>query len=171
MSTMTDRRKQAITGVVPPQLDEAVIRVVWPSVATVPAIAGLGRSLIRSIVLAPLGWLLLAPFYFRKILPGLARRYTLTNRRLMIQKGLRRKPIEEVALIDIDDVRIQEDSNSPFFRAATLEIVAKDRVVMTLPGVPGPESFRHAIRNALKAWVPGKAATGEFIPASASKPT
>ena len=88
---MTDGRKQAVTGLVPPQLDETTIRVVWPSVAATPAVAALGRWLMRSMVLAPFGWLLLAPFYFKKILPGLACRYTLTNRRLMIQKGWQRK--------------------------------------------------------------------------------
>ncbi len=169
---MTDRRKQAVTGLVPPQVDEAKIRDVWPSVSAFPAVAALGQKLMRSIVLAPMGWLLLAPFYFRKVLPvfGLARRYTLSNRRLMIQKGLKPVPSQEVALADIDEVRIKEDDNSKFYRAATLEIISKGQVVMTLLGVPNPESFRHAILNACTAWVPGKAVTGNFIPASANKP-
>jgi hypothetical protein len=171
MQLMTDRRTQVVTGLVPPQLDEAVIRVAWPSVATVPSVAALGRRLIRSILFAPLGWLLLAPFYFRKVLPGLGRSYALTNRRLMIQTSLTHKPVREVALADIDDVRIKEDGNSRFYRTASLEVLSKDRVVLTLPGVVGPESFRHAVLNACKAWVPGKADTGHFIPASASKST
>ena len=49
------------------------------------------------------------------------------------------------------------DANSEFYRSANLEIVSKGKVVLTLKGVPGPESFRHAIINAYKAWVPGKA--------------
>jgi hypothetical protein len=39
-------------------------------------------------------------------------------------------------------------------------------VALKLAGVPEPEGFRHAVVNAVKAWVPGKA-TGPFIPASA----
>jgi hypothetical protein len=124
-----------------------------------------------TIVLAPLAWLLLAPAYFKKVLPILGRRYTLTNRRLMIQRGWVRKVVQEVALADIDDVRVHADGNSAFYRAATLEIISKDQVVMKLPGVKDPESFRHAIVNAYKAWVPGKAVTGNFVPASASKKT
>jgi hypothetical protein len=169
MVSMTDVRKQVVTGLVPPQVDEAIIRIVWPSVAAFPGVAAAGRALMRSIVGAPLGWLLLAPFYFLKVLPGLGRRYVLTNRRLMRQAGPRYQPAEEVALADIDDVRIRTDHNTAFYRAATLEIVSKDRVALTLPGVPNPESFRHAILNACKAWVPGKAASDQFIPASASK--
>ena len=53
---------------------------------------------------------------------------------------------------------------------ADLEVISKGQVVLTLPAVPNAESFRHAIVNAYKAWVPGKAETGHFVPASASKP-
>ncbi len=171
MGTMTDGRKQASEhGLVPPEVGETTIRVVWPSVATSPAVAGLGRWMMRTIILAPLAWLMLAPFYFKKILPFLARRYTLTNSRLMIQKGWSRKPAGEIALAEIDDVRLQPGSYDGFYRTANLEIIAKGRVALTLPAVPNPESFRHAIVNAYKAWVPGKADTGHFVPASASKP-
>ncbi|HLN30713.1 MAG TPA: PH domain-containing protein [Gemmataceae bacterium] len=169
MALMTDRRNQAVTGLTPPQLDEARIRVVWPSVAAHTGIATLGRALTRTIVLAPLAWLIMALPYFMKVLPGMARRYTLTNRRLMVQHGWKLTPAQEVALADIDDVRIVEDANSDFFRAATLEILSKGRVALRLRGVPNPGSFREAILNATKAWVPGKADTGHFIPASASK--
>jgi hypothetical protein len=73
-------------------------------------------------------------------------------------------------LAEIDDVRPQAGSYDSFYRTATLEILSKGQVALTLPGVPNPESFRHAIVNAYKAWVPGKAETGHFVPASASKP-
>src|SRR6516164_7155769 len=116
MGTMTDGRKQAVTGLVPPEVGETTIRVVWPSVATSPSVAGLGRLLMRTIVLAPLGWLMLAPFYFKKILPGVGRRYALTNRRLMIQQGWSRKPSREITLADMDDVRLKADSYDPFYR-------------------------------------------------------
>lgn len=169
MAVMTNRRSQIVTGVIPPQLDEATIRVAWPSVAASPGIASLGRGLIRTIVLAPLGWVVMALPYFKKVLPGLGRKYVVTNRRLMIQKGVKTDVVQEVPLADIDDIRVKEDANSAFFGAADLEVMSKGNVVMTLPGVKGPQIFRHAILNACKAWVPGKADTGQFIPASASK--
>jgi hypothetical protein len=176
MPSMTDVRRQAVAGVVPPQLDEALIRETWPSVATVPAVASAARLLMQSRIGAPLGWLMLAPIYFKKLLAvgpglgGLAVRYTLTNRRVMIQHGLKPRPTKEVALADIDDVRIVKDSNSDFYGQATLEILSKDQVKLTLPGVKGPESFRHAIHNAVKAWVPGKA-KGAFVPAKPAAST
>jgi hypothetical protein len=163
MIAMTDRRKQAITGLVPPQVDEALIRQTFPSVAAFPGIARLGR------MLGPIGWILMALPYFLKVLPGTARRYTLTNRRIMIQHGIKPRPHDEVALADIDEVRIQDGSYDAFFRAGTLEIIAKGKVALALPGVPEPQSFRESIVNACMAWVPGKAAKMPFIPASAAK--
>jgi hypothetical protein len=143
---------------------------VWPSVAAFPAPASVGRTLMGTMILAPLGWLMLAPFYFLKVLPGFARRFVLTNRRLMFQKGLHLNPAEEVALADIDDVRVQKDRNSDFYCAANLEIISNGQVAMTLRGVVGPEAFRHAILGACKAWVPGKTSMDVFISASAIKP-
>jgi hypothetical protein len=87
----------------------------------------------------------------------------------MIRKGWSGTPSQEVALADIDEVRVVTDANSDFFRAANLEIVSNGQVVLTLPGVPEAEAFRHAIINACTAWVPGKAKTLPFIAASAVK--
>jgi hypothetical protein len=180
MGTMTDGRQQVITGVVPPETNEAMIREVFPSVARHAAVAGLGRAvselagkLARTVILlpvalvvAPVGWVIMAPFYFGKVLPFLAMRYTLTNRRLMVRRGLKAKPSEEVALKDIDDIRLQTDANSDFFMAGTLEVISQGKAVLTLKGVPGAEAFRRNILDACKAWVPGKA-NAPIIPASA----
>jgi hypothetical protein len=168
MPSLSDVRRQAVTGVVPPQTAEAKIRVAWPAVTTAVPVAKLGKTLMCTIILAPLAWLLLAPFYFKKILPFAATRYTLTNRRLMIQRGLRPRPVSEIALAEIDEVRIPPESVDTFYRAGTLEIVSKGQVRLTLPGVPEPEAFRHAVINSCMAWVPGKAAAWmKFIPAKA----
>ena len=163
---MSERIAQVITGVMPPQLGEARIREAWPSVHCQPAVASIGRMLTGTIVLAPLAWLLMAPVYFGKVLPIIGRRYTLTNRRLMIRKGWKCGIGQEIALADIDAVRVAADANSDFFRAANLEIVSKGEVVMTLRGVPEPDGFRHAILNSCNAWVPNRA-RGPFIAASA----
>lgn len=163
MATTTGDRKQAVTGVTPPQLGEAIIREVWPSVTAQPALATLCEKMQKMIVLAPLAWLLLAPLYFGKVLPFFAKRYTLTNRRVMIQRGLKATPSKEVPLADIDEVRMVSGSLSGFYRSGTIEIVAKGQVALTLTGVPDPESFRHAVLHASRAWAPRKPA-GEMLP-------
>jgi hypothetical protein len=166
---MAGERKQAVTGVTPPQEAEAIIREVFPSVVASPlpgakAGARLGRMLMRSIIGAPLAWALLIPPYFAKVMPFLAMRYTLTNRRVMIRRGLRPKPTHEVALAEIDDIHIHKDADSDFYREGTIEIMSNGKPVLTLEGVPEPESFREAILNASRAWAPGKMKT-PFIPA------
>jgi hypothetical protein len=150
--TNLDGRKLAVTGVVPPQRAEALIRETWPSVDDMPAVAGLAHTLMRTIILAPVAWLLLAPCYFKKVLPFIAKRYTITNRRVMIRRGLKPKPSHEVALADIDDVRIAEGSINGFYRSATLEIISRGQVALRLPAVRDFESFRRAILNAKSAW-------------------
>jgi hypothetical protein len=161
--------RQAVTGVVPPRLAEAQIREVFPSLnGTVPAVAGLGKALVRSIVLAPLGWLVLAPLFLKKIAPFVCTRYTLTNRRLMIQRGLKPSPKQEVPLSEIDQVRLVPESVDDFFRSGDLEIISGGKVRMHLAGVPEPEGFQRAIVNAYTAWVPEKSTgLGPFLPASA----
>ena len=165
---MPDERQQPVTGVVPPQVAEAKIRETWPSVSRAPGVANLGRLLTRTILLAPLGWLVMSLLYFSKVAPVFARRYTLTNRRLMVRHGWSGKVAGEIPLADIDEVRIQTDANSDFFRAATLEILSGGQVRLTLPGTPEAEAFRIAILNACNAWVPGRTSkTVPFVPASA----
>lgn len=159
--------RQAVSGVVPPQTGEARIREQFPTVVGIqPTLAVLGKRLMQSIFLAPLGWLTLAPLFIKKISPYLCTRYTLTNRRLMIQRGLKPSPIQEIALADIDEVRLPPDSVDSFYRSGDLEIVSGGEVKMRLAGVPEPESFQRAILNATSAWA-GKPG-GPFIPASAS---
>ncbi len=159
--------KQAVTGVMPPQLGEALIREAWPTVVDSSAtLSSVAKMLIRSVILAHVAWLLLAPLFIKKFLPFLAKRYTLTNRRVMIQHGLKPQPVKDVALADIDEVRLDAHGVDPFYLSGNLEIISKGQVVLTLTGVPEPEGFRHAILDSVKAWVPGKA-TGPFQPASA----
>jgi hypothetical protein len=161
MPALADPRDRAATEVASPLLGEAIIRDVWPSVAAYPGPASMARACYRTIVLAPLGWLLLAPLYFMKLaaivpgLSGLATRYRLTNRRLMICKGLRPVPAKEVPLDRIKDVKLVTDANSQFFVAGTLEVLdANGQTLLSLPGVPEAESVLHAILQAAAAWGP-----------------
>jgi hypothetical protein len=163
MSTAINQ--QAVAGLTPPALGEARIRDAYPSVAANFAVATLGYRLTQTIILAPIAWLVMSLAYFGKILPITGRKYSLTNRRLMIRAGWRGEPIGQVALADIDDVRVKTDANSTFFRAATLEIVKGGQVVLTLPGVPEPEAFRQSILTAADAWVPGRSKARPFISA------
>jgi hypothetical protein len=160
--------RQAVAGLMPPQLGEAMIREVWPTVLDVQGgLASLASKLMRTAFLAPLGWLLLAPLFAKKFAPMICKRYTLTNRRLMIQRGWKPAPTHEVALKDIDDVRLDTASYDTFYRSGNLDVTSGGKVALKLTGVPEPESFRHAIVNAVRAWGGSDKLKAPFQPASA----
>jgi len=153
--------EQIVTGVVPPQLQEAMIREVWATVAANGPVMTMGRKLISTIFLAPLGWLLIAPFWAKRFLgflPGLSFltvKYTLTNRRLMIRAGMKPHATKEIPLNEIGEVRIRTDSNSAFYDTGDLIVERKDgSTAFEMPGVPEPESLRQTILQARDAWGP-----------------
>jgi hypothetical protein len=147
---------------VPAPVAEKIIRETWPGVTDVPGVARLAKQLMRYIVLAPLAWILLAPCYFKKVSPYLAKRYTLTNRRLMIRRGLKPQSRQEVLLADIQDVQVQTNSFDDFYRTATLNMVSQGQVILSLPAVPEPETFRRSILNSRDAWVSKAVSASEF---------
>ncbi len=150
---MGDMRAQAVMGVMLPEVGEARIAERWPSVvAASSGLARLGSAMQRTIILAPLAWFLLAPLYFKKVLPIFATRYTLTNRRLMIRKGWAAKPSGEVKLTDIEEVRPVPGTEQPFYRAADLEVISGGKVALRLRGVPEYKSFMVNIESARQAW-------------------
>ncbi len=144
------------------------IREIWPSVKRVPAVANLGKLLNNTIVLAPLGWLVMAGVYFGKVLPFVAVRYRLTDKRIMILRGWKGSIRQQVPLAEIDDVQLDPASIDQFFRSADLKIMRGGNAVMTLVAVPDAESFRHMILDARNAWAPGRVKMLPFIPASAT---
>jgi hypothetical protein len=141
------------------------IREIWPTVARAPAVAGLGKLLTNTIILAPLGWLIMSGVYFGKLLPIIGIRYRLTDKRVMILRGWKGSIQQQVPLADIDDVQLDPSTIDNFFRCADLKIIQGGNVVMTLTAVPDAEAFRHAILDARNAWVPGKAKMLPFIAA------
>jgi hypothetical protein len=167
--TQNHPARQAIAGVVPPSVGEARIREVFPAMPGVAAApAGLAKSLVRTYLLAPLGWMIQAPLFGLKFAPMICRRYTLTNKRLMIQKGWKPGPVQEVPLGEIEDVRIGPGGVDPFYLCGDLEVVARGQVVLRLAAAPEPENFRQAVLNAVKAWAPPKGAPKGWVPASAN---
>lgn len=160
--------RQAVAGLMPPQVAEAMIREVWPTVMSVSSgVAGLSAKLMRSVFLAPLGWMLNSLLFGRKFAPLLCQRYTLTNRRLMVRRGWKPTPVQEVPLTDIDDVQLIADSYDAFYRSGDLQVLSAGKEVLKLVGVPEPESFRQSVINAVKAWGGPDKLKGPFIPASA----
>tara|TARA_B100000809_G_C15046296_1_gene497354 strand:+ start:195 stop:827 length:633 start_codon:yes stop_codon:yes gene_type:complete len=178
ISTNNDKQenlvmKQAIAGVSPPEQDEITIMVVWPSVA----FRGLGRLLGRlysirfpDIYIFRLGNLiallsipLALKLYFSRIAPFIGRRYTLTNRRVVVQTGLTGSMIEgatSIPLDSFDDIRVKRRPGDLWYDAGDLEFYHGDTMVGRLVGVSRPDSFRATCLKAHSGFVGVQAALG-----------
>lgn len=148
--------KQAITGVTPSQTAEVTIMTVWPSISALGIGRWIGRMCLiggRSpFALGKLLAVLLIPVainvFFHMLSPWGARRYRLTNRRVIVEKGL--KPVEDrsVELDRFDTIVLDVLPGQEWYPAG--ELIFKKGQVETfrLSGVPRPETFRQTCLKA-----------------------
>lgn len=143
---------QPISGVSPAELKETTVMTVWPSIACY----GLGRTLgslyaIRwpDIYIFRLGNLIALAsipialaLYFLRILPFLGTRYTLTNRRVVVQKGLSSAEDKFVDFDRFDAIDIVVQPGQAWFDAGDLVFKLGAMETFRLDGVSRPESFR-----------------------------
>jgi hypothetical protein len=148
---------QAIAGVSPPDLHETTIMTVWPSIAA----TGLGRLIGRICAIRTgsgafrLGRLLALftiplalPVFFWMVNPFSARRYTLTNRRVIIQRGSRARAERWVELDRFDSVEVVVQPGQEWYPAGDLVFRNGPIETFRLEGVSRPETFK---RTCLKA--------------------
>lgn len=155
--------KQAIAGVSPSELNEVTITTVWPSIA----ITGLGRFLGRAFesrlgfgnILTLGNFLKLATipvtlgiFFAMLLVPGMNRRYRLTNRRLLIEGGLSPKINRAVLLDDFDAIDIEVLPGQEWYPCGEM-IFRKGKIeTFRLSAVPRPEGFRQICLKAQRAY-------------------
>jgi hypothetical protein len=154
---------QAISGVSPASVKETEIMTVWPSVA----MYGLGRLLGRAyaikfpdVYIFRLGNLLALAFipvslvlYFMRVLPYVGQRYTLTNRRVIVYRGLLVEEERSVALDRFDTVDIVVQPGQAWYEAGDLVFRMGNTETFRLSGVSRPEAFRSQCIKAHMAYV------------------
>lgn len=167
--------QQAVAGVVAPSVAEATVMTVWPSVASTGLGQMLGRlyrlkggvgplSVGRMALLAtiPVGLML----YLSMRLPWAIRRYRLTNRRVMIERGINPKVEQYVDLDRFDAVDVVVSPGQEWYAAGDLVFRRGQIETLRLPGVSRPESFRRTCLEARQAYVSVAAACGEPVGAA-----
>lgn len=153
---------QTISGVVPPAVAEATVMTVWPSVASTGLGQALGRlyrikegfgplSIGRLALLAtiPLGLML----YMSMRLPWAFRRYRLTNRRVIIERGVNPQVEQFVELGRFDAIDLVVKPGQEWYAAGDLVFRRGPIETLRLPGVSRPESFRRVCLEARQAYV------------------
>lgn len=150
--------KQAIAGLSPSKVKEVCVMKVWPSISAYPSGRFLGRLYsIRwpEIYIFRLGHLIglasvphALALYFFKVLPFVGMRYQLTNRRVVIQRGLKGVDDNFIELDRFDDVKVMVRSGQEWFHAGDLVFTLGGVETFRLEGVSRPEGFR---QNCMKA--------------------
>jgi hypothetical protein len=142
---------QTIAGVSPPSVKETTVMTVWPSVASTSLGKTLGRlfrikdgfgpvSIGRLALLAciPVGLML----YLSLRLPWAIQRYRLTNRRVIVERGLNARIQQFVDFDKFDSIELVVEPGQEWYAAG--DLVFRNGAVETfrLPGVSRPQSFR-----------------------------
>ncbi|QDU60087.1 hypothetical protein Pan216_09240 [Planctomycetes bacterium Pan216] len=97
-----------------------------------------------------LGLLIYVPAYLLKGLNVFSCiRYTLTNRRLRVDRGIQRRTVQSVPLEEIEEIRLANELE--FTRTGDLEIVSQGRVVLRMVGIQDPRPARQTILDAVEA--------------------
>jgi hypothetical protein len=143
---------QPIAGVAPAEIKEVTVMTVWPSVAKY----GLGRTLgtlfairwpdVYIFRLGNLIALLAIPIalvlFFLRIAPGIGTRYRLTNRRIIVERGLTGKEDKSVDLDRFDSIHIDVQPGEAWYDAGDMIFRLGNVETFRLEGVSRPAAFR-----------------------------
>jgi hypothetical protein len=153
---------QAITGLTPPSTAEITIMTTWPSMGATAFGQQLGRlysirvgfgnilTVGNLIALAAIPQALL--LYMLNILPWSCRRYRLTNRRVVVEKGLHAKVDKEVSLDHFDGIEVVVHPGQEWYRCGDLAFLNGKVETFRLVGVPHPESFKQTCLKAARGY-------------------
>jgi hypothetical protein len=158
----TPEMKQAIPGVSPASISETRIMTVWPSISMFGIARVLGRGYVNrtgwyvftfgnilALALAPLS----AALYLFRVLPFVGERYTLTNRRVVIHRGIPYQERQSVALDRFDSIEIHVGPGHVWYHAGDLVFRQGEVETFRLAAVSRPEGFRQACLKARTAYV------------------
>ena len=167
--------KQAIPGVAPATLDEVTIMTIWPTLAAIAPGRVLGRLCGIRIGVGPIFTLgnmfallsipVAVAMFFGGLMPGVARRYRLTNRRVLIERqklNFSGKYVEEraVSLDKFNAIDVVVLPGQEWYPAGDLIFRLGNVETFRLVGVSRPETFRHTCLEAHLSYVGVKKAVG-----------
>ncbi len=146
--------EQAITGLTSMEESETVIYEQQPSVAKFAIARLLGPLYALAIPFGFIVGLLTFPIPIVLFFVNVLSRYVVSSQRVLIRHTLTRKVYAEVKLTEVADARLSRRAGQEFYRAADIELVGSNgNVLLCLPAVPNPESFRRRVLEARDALV------------------
>jgi hypothetical protein len=155
--------QQAISGIVPADVAEVTIMTVVPSISRFPAGRFIGRAcrvqagLGKFLTLGKLFALaLMVPAMFLvlwQVRPWAVVRYRLTNRRVVIERGVQRHEEASIALDQFDRIDVVVLPGQEWYPAGDLVFHKGPVEMFRLEGVRHPEAFRRTILKAHRGYV------------------
>ena len=155
--------KQAIAGVSPAGVEETPVMTVWPSICAYPSGRFLGSLYsIRwpDLYIFRLGSLLALAsiphalgLFFYRLLPFVGVRYTLTNRRVVVQRGLAAEDDKAIDLDRFEEIEVRVRNGQAWFEAGDLIFKRNGVETFRLEGVSRPEVFRRCCIKSKEAFV------------------
>ncbi len=140
---------------------ESTLTVRWPTItATVPgrlvgrlaAVGpGFGTTLTLGVLLSVITLPISMAVYAWQLMPFVARRYRLTDRRIVVQRGL--TPVEGASITydQFDEIEVQTLPGQAWLHAGELVFRRDGQEVFRLSGVCRPEVFRRVCLEAQNA--------------------
>jgi hypothetical protein len=149
-----------LPGVAPPELGEVNTMTVWPSISSHPLGRLLGRLCANraGIGIFTLGnfWALATiplslTLYFWLRMPYLCHRYTLTNRRIIVCKGLAPRDEKWLELDEFETCEVEVLPGQEWFHAGDLVFRHGEIEALRLAGATRPAIFRQTCMRAQNA--------------------
>jgi hypothetical protein len=155
--------KSPFPGVVPPEIDEVDAMTVWPTIGANQFGRIVGQLCANNIgwgglfTLGKLWALVTIPLslvvFFWQLMPYICRRYTLTNRRIIIRRGW--QPLDEhwIDLDGFDTIESRVLPGQDWLHAGDLVFKRGESEVLRLSGVSRPDVFRQVCLTARNAFL------------------
>jgi len=169
---------QPIAGETPPELGEAPVMTVWPTIASLPLGRWIGRYAATKwgwgpFTVGALFALLTIPIslvlYCWLFAPAVCRRYALTTRRVIIRRGLGALEDRWISMEDFDEIVVEVLPGQQWFHAGDLSFRRGGEELLRLAGVRRPETVRRACLKVQKALLAVGKTVGRQLAAAAAE--
>ncbi len=166
---MLTMHQQSIAGVTPAETREVTIMTVFPTLGATASGRLMGRLCeVRTgfgfFNLGKLFALLLIPFaiglFFFMLMPFVIRRYRLTNRRIVVQRGLTAVDERWVDFDRFDAIDVEVLPGQEWFPAGDLVFRRGNIETFRLAGVSRPETFRRTCLSARAGYLGARVGRG-----------
>ena len=150
--------QQAIAGVTPPEVREATVAVVWPTIGAtrlgrlVGSLAGLRPRWDRYLIFGKLAAAATIPLslavFAWQLLPFVCRRYRLSSQRVIVERGLTAIEERSIGLDEFDAINVVVLPGQTWLHCGELVFSSGGSERFRLSGASRPDVFRATCQEA-----------------------